>query len=237
MPMALFDWKSVFVLALIVLIGWYLFTTESGSNYLNSIKSKIINLLSSLNLPIFGSGIPNVKTGNTTMYLFVQSSLFDGKSFYLNNSLFEGVGSCDLSISSTVNVSSQNISISIINGKVNLKHENDKMKLNIQGTSKGIKILGEGDNKIYPAGEKGFDISVECLSKDFIITNILERKIVLEGANGNLSGIKGSRLLTNDKLEINGFLGNMKFMGNTTNLNGTILNIFLNGNEANIILQ
>jgi hypothetical protein len=229
--MVLFDWKSVFILILIIFIGWYLLTTDTGKSYLNVIRSKLSVFFASLNLPsisgIFGAG--PVETDNTTMYLSVQSNLFDGKSFDVKDSTFTGIGTCDLSVASSINVRSQNIWINITSGKVILNEENGIMMVNIHGVSSGFNISEQ--NTIYPT-DKGFDIDVNCNSTNFIVTDILESKITLNGADGNVVGDKGTLKLTNDTVEVDGFKGSLQTLGNIVNLNGTILKILLNGEKA-----
>lgn len=236
--MALIDWKSIFTLFLIILLGWYLFVGQSGSNgnFLSSLQSKLSGILSTFKLPdILGTiSNQNVQTGNTTMYLSVQSDIFNSQQLDVTNSVLSGFGSCDLNVTSNnlpiVSQGVQNMSVGIMSGKVSFSNDG---KMDISGTSSGLQL---GVNSI-PGGSSGFPISISCQSTGFTLTNILENKIVLSGASGTLAGTKGSRALANDSLEVDGFSGSLQFVGSLANLNGTIRTILLNGNDANIILQ
>ncbi len=224
MAMALFDWKSIFTLALVVLLGWYLFTTQGGSKYLSAINS----LLGSLKLPNVFSGQTSVETGNTTVRLSVQNSLLYGKSFYVKGSSFTGTGTCDLNVTSSINVKSQNISIDITDGQVTFAQGDGKTGVSIQGTSSGFRTDG---NKVFPT-DKGFDISVGCTSDNFVLTSVLENTITFSGASGSVSGDRGSLKLNNDTVDAQGFSGLLQVSGSAANLNGTVLKILLNGEKA-----
>ncbi len=226
--MVLFDWKSIFVVFLIILVVWYLFFSDNGSDLLSTLKSgagEIANILPDSDVFISG----DMETGNTTMYLSVQASAFNGKEFSVKDSNLDGVGSCNLSIGDLTveqkNQTLQEISIGIIEGKISLTNEKN---FSIQGVSSGLEM----GNNIIPADEKGFGLSIECVSTDFTLTNILEKKIVLDNVSGSVIGDIGTLTLTDHNIEIDSFKGSMQVSGNMTMLNGTIVKILLNGEKA-----
>ncbi len=230
--MALLDWKSIFTLFLIILLGWYLLggqggqSSQSGKNFIDSLKSKLGGILSSFKLPSI-LGPANVETGNMIMYLSVSKSLFYNRAFDVQNSSLSGSGLCDLNISDVPlkSQSSQNISIGILSGKVSIT---DKGNPSIQGSSNGLQM----GSTFIPSGDRGFDINVNCVSTSFTVTNILQGQLIFNSASGTAAGDKGTLKLTNDNVEVDGFKGSLQVAGDAINLNGTILKILLNGKEA-----
>src|SRR3989344_1958292 len=225
--MALIDWRTIFTLGLIILIGWYLFGGHSSNGILNTIKEKALSLFSS-----FKSGTvePVVKgkvnTGNNTVMLSTQSDLYGGKSFDVVDSVLTGKGMCDLSVASAINVSSTNIKINLVSAKVTFDEKESGMNINIHGTSSGFEILEE--NKIFPATQKGFDINVNCVSDEFSLTNIMENSITLANATGSVTGDRGNLKLISDAVEVDGFVGSLAVANNTANLDGNMTKILLN---------
>ncbi len=223
--MVLFDWKSIFTLGLVALLGWYLLTTEGGKSYIESIKSKLGDIGPFLN----AGGKKQVETGNVSMQMSVQKSLFDNKEFDVENSAFGGTGTCDLNVT-VINIPGeevQSISVDLIKAKISLGEDG---AANIKGVSNGIQL--QPGNKVIPSDDKGFDISVTCQLSNLSVTNIVESKILLEDAQGVVSGDKGTLKLTGDDVEVQGFKGDLRVSSEGASLSGFILKILLNGEKA-----
>jgi hypothetical protein len=215
--------KTILILIIIVLLGIFLLTSESGKKYLNFLRGKLEELTE--------AKLPTVTPGKTFVTLFLPSEKLKDKMFTVTNSTFEGYGMYK----------------EVLYGKTKIESEKEvSVKVQIQ---KGKLIFKEGNVRVFAstnrfelgnvkfAPEEPIDVSVEITPTNFTVSNILEETIAFNDITGELKGAKGTVIvLENKSVEIKQFGGNLSYANQTIVLSGNATKVLIDGNDITSIV-
>jgi hypothetical protein len=215
--------KTIFVLILIILVGTFLLTSESGKKYINFLKEKLEELTETKSLA--------VTPGKTFINLSFTLDGLKDKMFTVANSTFEGYGIYKELFYGKTKIESEketSVKAQIQQGKLIFKNGN----IRVFATTKGLEL---GNIKFTP--EELVDISIEITPINFTISNIREEKIIFSSLTGDLKGEKGTLIRLEDrKIEINQFLGSLTYINKTISLSGNVAKVLIDGNDITSIV-
>jgi hypothetical protein len=215
--------KTIFILIVIILLGIFLLTSESGKKYLNFLRGKLEEL---------GEvKPPTITPGKTLVSLSLQFRGLKDKKFTVTNSAFEGYGMYKEVFYGKTKIESEkevNVKIQIQRGNIIFKDEN----VRVFASTKSFEL---SDIKFTP--EEPIDVSIEITPTNFTILNILEESITFSGITGELRGVKGTVIpLEERNIEIKQFNGNLTYINQTITLSGNVTKVLINGNDITSIV-
>lgn len=215
-------WKAFLTFVLLILIIAYLFSSESGREYLKFVYEKGMELLTEKVSP------KNQTFERIPFKLEGKKENFYGISFSLHNvtvfskGTYKGIslGETEVSLKSGKEA---NISFQILTGSLNY-------------TDNTIKLVGSCTNltidEYVAYSPNGIDFYAEIVPTEFLIIGIKKDVIRFEEITANLTGEKAIFMLKGDRLEINNFEGDFSLQNITVILNGFANKFLINGEKA-----
>jgi len=192
--------KALLAVVIVLVIAALMITTETGRKYAEFLKEKVgdaVSLITKFWQPT-GEGF--------TFTLTTDIGTFQGQNYKVANSSLSASGIYDY--------------IKIGNQVINLKEGKkvkmfvDNMKGNFEITNAGsVKITGDSD--YIEIGDITFSgqtrVEAELVPDEFSLTDLAQGKIVLSSVTGDIRrGEKDQASLYGNKVEINGFAGELK---------------------------
>ena len=204
------SWKSLLAIFIAVGIIALLMKTEVGDRYTRFLSAKVADIL---------SRVLRLEEGESFRILLeTEKAAFYGQSYAVSNITLRVAGICKSSVvvgSTVMPIDGKRCSIEAQNAQGEFDY-----------TAGGsVKLVGKADALIvdgYPflSTGKAFEISFEVIPVDeFTLMGISQNKITLSAVSGSIQGWKGDTQLSidnlsNERLVISNFNGDMKLNGN-----------------------
>lgn len=214
--------KAVFVVILLLVLGFFLFTTESGKKYLAAIEER---------LKEYVKEVPTAPA-ETFITLSITPDKLQGIGFTAENSIFRGKGFYKEVLAEKTLIKAAekeiDVDVKIKRGEVTFTQEKT---IRLFGSTEGLKL---GEFELLP--ETSIDVSIEIEPIEFTLSNLQEKVIALEKISGELKGAKGTLILEDKNMELREFIGNLTYSNSTVNFIGNVTQILINGNDITKIV-
>lgn len=208
-------WKALLVVLIILGIVGFLLTTETGQKYAQFLKKKVGEFISVI--------LRRTQPPGEAFRILLKTNreAFYGQSYGLANSDLSFTG-----IYSSIKIGEQEITkrtekrVSItIKEMDGLFEYAEEGSIRLSGDSSYLEI----DDYIYSSA-KPFRIELEIVPLEFSLTNLIQERITLSSVTGEIKRFYDEKVdtvsLTEGKLEINNFNGELKLSEDGTILEG-----------------
>jgi hypothetical protein len=212
-------WKLLLAVLIILGIAGLLFFWETGTGYLDFLKTKV----GEFTAVVFKWVAPSGK--QFSIVLTTDKEIFYGQKYKVSNSTFESLGTVkEVRINNAVSTSQASIKIEGMKGSFEITRQNT-VKISADAASVVLSTVQFSNANVY----------VEILPSSFLLSQFNQDKLVFSSVSGQVRTEEGwAKELANADIEIYNFKGSLKLEGNQTVLEGLTSKLIADGKEVTI---